>query len=377
MRALALGLVFAAIVGGEIKGGSTRTQSAPPSLQGGIELTIGGVDETRDAYIFGNVNGLALLEDGRILVADNTTHDVRAFGPDGRHLFTFGRVGAGPGDLQRPCCITSGPDRRLWIRDVGNRRYSLFELDSRQATFVRTIRGIVASPRALPDRIQWNERGLIIDIGQLPDERLQRAFLDSTGNAMRWDSLKPPPAESLAVLRSPRRVDGGQAIYYYYQPHGPTALRAHGPRGETAEAVSSNYAVSWFDAARRRITLLQRNVVPPGLSARERREADKELDDVARQTGTSRGLLPFDVPTRKPPLRSLTFDLDGRLWIERSVPDGRPREADVYERDGRRVSVMSWPAHVSLRHGTIKARTAVGVAVDSLGTNTVVRLRFR
>ena len=38
---------------------------------------------------------------------------------------------------------------------------------------------------------------------------------------------------------------------------------------------------------------------------------------------------------------------------------------------------MVWPAHVSLSHRTARGRTAVGVAFDSLGTSTVVRLRFR
>ena len=377
MRALALVAMLAALVAAESGSGRSSTQTAPPSLLGSIDLTIGSVDETRDAYMFGNVSGLALLEDGRILVADNSTHDVRAFGPDGRHLFTIGRAGAGPGDLRSPCCLTSGPGGHLWIRDVGNRRYSLFELGASQARFIRTMRQIVASPRALPDRIQWDERGRTVDIGQLPNDALQRAFLDSAGNAIRWDSLKAPPAESLAVLRSPRRVEGGMAVYYYYQPHGPSALHAHGPQGETAEAVSSNYSVSWFDASRRRLALIRREVVAPELSARERRNANSELDDVVRQTGTARSALPFDVPARKPVLRELGFDLDGRLWVERSVRDGQPREADVYERDGRRVAMMAWPAHVSLRHRTFRARTAVGIAVDSLGTNTIVRLQFR
>ena len=357
-------------------GGEAHTQPSTPALRGTIDLAIGSVDETREAYIFGTVSSLALLEDGRILVADHSTNDVRVFGPDGRHHFAIGRAGAGPGDLRTPCCLVIDRHGRLWVRDVGNRRYSIFEVGPSKATFVRTIRSQVASPRALNDRVQWDDRGRIVDLGQLPNDVMQRAFLDSTGNAS-WDTLRSPPAESLSVMRVPRRVEGGTAIYYFYQPHGPGALRAHGPRGETAEAVSSTYAVSWLDATGRRIVLIQRDMTPPELSARERREAARELDDVARQAGVARGALPFDVPARKPPLRDLGFDLDGRLWIERTVPDGQPREADVFERDGRRVGVMTWPAHVSLRHRTVRGRTAVGVAIDSLGTNTIVRLRFR
>lgn len=353
-----------------------RVQDSPVALQGTIDLTIGSAEETRDDYIFGYITSTALHDDGRILAADASTNNVRVFGPDGRHQLTFGRAGAGPGDLRNPCCMVFAPDGQLWIRDVRNRRFSIFNLDNSSATFVRTIPSHVTSPRPLPDRTSWDGQGHIIDLGQMPNGYLQRAFLDSTGRLVRLDTLKPPPAESLAVKEVRRQIEGGFSVEYFYQPHGPDALRAHGPRGEVAEAVSSNYAVSWFDASRRRIVLIRRTVSPPALSARERAEANKELDDATRDARVSRSVLPFDVPTHKPALRSLGFDLDERLWIERTVADGQPREADVYERDGRRVAIMRWPGHVSLSHRTVKGRTAIGVAVDSLGTNTIVRLRF-
>ena len=352
-------------------------QTAAPRLRGAVDLTIGSVDETRDAYLFGNVSGLLLLDDGRILVADNTTHDVRVFGTDGKHQFTIGRRGAGPGDLTRPCCLTIASDGQLWIRDNGNHRYSIFEVGPAEGKFVRTFRTHVSSPQSFSGRVAWDSRGRIVDIGQLDIDTQQRAFIDANGSVVRWDTLKPPPSESLAVMQVRRRVEGGVSTYYWYQPHGPVALRAYGPGGETADAVSSNYSVSWFDAERNRITLIQRPIPGPELSARERREANEELDRNAKDAGVARSSLPYGVPRRKAPLRDLGFDLDGRLWVEKSVPDGQPREADVYDRRGTLVAVMTWPSHIRLNHRTVRGQTAVGVAVDSLGTNTVVRLRFR
>lgn len=354
-----------------------RAQAAPARLTGVVDLTIGSVDETRDAYIFGTVSGLLLLADGRILVADNSTHDVRVFGADGRHQFTIGRAGAGPGDLARPCCLTIAADGQLWIRDNGNHRYSIFRLGPAEAKFVRTFRTHVSSPQPFPGRVAWDSQNRVVDVGQLDVDQHQRAFIDADGTVARWDTLRHPPAESLAVMRVQRRVPGGVSTYYWYQPHGPDALRAYGPRGETADAVSSNYAVSWFDADRTRVALIQRPAAGPELSARERREANEDLDRIAKDAGVTRSSLPYGVPLRKPPLQSLGFDLDGRLWVEKSVPDGRPREADVYDRRGTLVAVMTWPSHIRLGHRSVRGQTGVGVAVDSLGTNTVVRLRFR
>jgi hypothetical protein len=355
---------------------SAAAQTTPVRLQGVVDLTIGNVDETRDSYIFGNVSGLLLLADGRILVADNTTHDVRVFDGDGRYRFTIGRRGAGPGDLTRPCCLTSAADGQLWIRDVGNRRYSIFDIASTGAKFVRTLRSHVASPQALSSRINWDLQGRIVDIGQI-SEAVERAFIDRGGNVARWDTLRSPPSESLAVMRIQRRVEGGVATYWYYQPYGAYSLRAFGPSGETADAVSSNYAVTWFDAERRRITLIQRAVTGPELSRREQRIANEELDRIVKDNGVSKASLAFGVPRRKAPLLDLGFDLDGRLWVEKTVPDGQPREADVYDRRGALLAVMTWPSHIRLNSRTVRGQTAVGVAVDSLGTNTIVRLRFR
>jgi hypothetical protein len=351
-------------------------QAAPARLQGVVDLTIGSVDETRDAYIFGHVSGLLLLSDGRILVADQTTHDVRVFGTDGRHQFTIGRRGAGPGDLTRPCCLTIAADGRLWVLDTWNRRYSIFDVGSTEAKFVKVFRTHVSSPQGLSSRIAWDPRGRVVDIGQI-SEAVQRAFIDAEGNVARWDTLSAPPSDSLAVMRIQRRVQGGVATYWYYQPHGAHALRAFGPSGETADAVTSNYAVTWFDAERSRVTLILRSATGPELSRREQRAANEELDRIAKDNGISRASLAFGVPRRKAPLRDLGFDLDGRLWVEKTVPDGHPRQADVYDRRGALLAVMTWPPHIRLDHRTVRGQTAVGVAVDSLGTNTVVRLRFK
>ena len=293
-----------------------------------------------------------------------------------RYQFTIGRRGAGPGDLTRPCCLTIAADGRLWIRDVGNRRYSIFDIASTEAKFVRTVRSHVVSPQALSSRIDWDPQRRLVDIGQ-SSEAIQRAFIDAEGNVARWDTLRSPPSDSLAVMRIQRRVEGGVATYWYYQPHGAYALRAFGPSGETADAVSSNYAVTWFDAERRRITLIQRPITGPELSRREQRVANEELDRIVKDNGVSRALLAFGVPRRKAPLRDLGFDLDGRLWVEKTVPDGQPRQADVYDRRGTQLAVMTWPSHIRLDTRTVRGQTAVGVAVDSLGTNTVVRLRFK
>ncbi|HEX9563093.1 MAG TPA: 6-bladed beta-propeller, partial [Gemmatimonadaceae bacterium] len=204
-------------------GDPSAPEGATPVLHGTVDLTIGGVDEARNAFIFGYVSSLALHPDGRILVADNSTNDIRVFGPDGSYQYTLGRPGAGPGDLNRPCCLAIAADGTLWARDVINRRYSVFALGKDGAEFIRSVRQRVENPRGFLDRVAWDWHGRIVDIGHLGNG-LQRAFLDSAGSPVRWDSIPSSPAESLAVMRLERKTAGavgGVAYYYHYQPHGP------------------------------------------------------------------------------------------------------------------------------------------------------------
>ena len=62
-------------------------------------VRIGIVDGPTE-YIFGNVTGAVRLEDGSIVVADEQSGNIRRYDADGRHLWTSGRSGEGPGEYQ-------------------------------------------------------------------------------------------------------------------------------------------------------------------------------------------------------------------------------------------------------------------------------------
>ena len=60
-------------------------------------VRIGSIDGDLE-YIFGDVTGAVRLEDGSIVVADEQSYNVRRFDAGGRHMWTSGRAGEGPGD---------------------------------------------------------------------------------------------------------------------------------------------------------------------------------------------------------------------------------------------------------------------------------------
>ena len=59
-----------------------------------------GLLDGPDEYLFGNITGAFRLEDGSVVVADESIPEVRMFDAGGRHVWTSGRDGEGPGEYK-------------------------------------------------------------------------------------------------------------------------------------------------------------------------------------------------------------------------------------------------------------------------------------
>jgi hypothetical protein len=357
------------------------TARAEPRLDTAvIDLTIGGGIVADPDATFGRIGGLALGASGEIVVADAQANELRAFSAAGDFRFRVGRAGAGPGEFDGPCCLAFGDDGNLWVRDGGNARYEVSELGDTAAAYVGSVRMAHGDVnRRAP--VTFDTQGRLIDIGYRPgadgEPRTFRMHLDPAGEVVASTPVHAAPAESTAVHEVPYDNPAGGGVRYFYQPYGPGELIAHSPAGGYAYALSSRYAISWFDDEGTVVREVAGDVADgPLVSEAERLRAEAGLDQQASYIGRTRAALPFDIPARKPPLRRLFFDLDGRLWVQRNVAEGEPALADVYDPAGRRAKRVTWPAAVDLSMGIIRGGVALGVARDELDIERVVRLRI-
>lgn len=91
-----------------------------------------------------------LLSDGRIVVANGGTGELRFFGPDGKWEKSVGRRGGGPGEFENLGWLDAGVGDTLRTYDWGLRRLSVF---SAEGAFIRPVSlltgGEVSSPRPL------------------------------------------------------------------------------------------------------------------------------------------------------------------------------------------------------------------------------------
>lgn len=335
-----------------------------------------------DAATFEQVGGIARDGVGRTVVVAAAADEIRVFGPDGAFLFSFGSRGGGRGELRAACCPAFGPEGLLWVRDRGNARYQAFELgeegaEVRRALSIQHNSPTLWAPTTFDDQGRLVDAGLLVD-QQTRDTRPVRVHMNTaTGEVEGAARLPQPPAERMGRASVTGTVDGRESTFYLYHPHGPRSLLAHGPGGWWADAVSDTYAVRLAGPDGSVRVVEGPGGEGPPLSEDERAEARETLDGYRERFDLAEDEIPFGVPERKPPLRALFFDGEGRLWVELNAGGSR-REAHVYAPDGTPVARYAWPGEVRLDvRAWIGAEEAIGVE-EPIGpaTERLVRLRF-
>lgn len=379
-------VLFAVVLGVSIA--ASAQQPAPPRWRGNVELTIGGEDAA-DGADFASISGLAVDAAGRIFVADRQDNQIKVFSPSGALVQKFGRAGSGPLEFKRLATITFGPDGLLWARDEGNARMLAFDVTKSPFANARTVplRNMTGGSRMTPI---FESAGIMVDESITFDKKLDafrpvRQRISSTGDITRADTI-PVPGDAFAGIHKFTKVQtnaGGTSVSSYTipQPYGPRWLRAYGPGGLRAEAMSSRYEVHVYGADGRLLRTLRRAVPPVRLSASEAKAAEKQLNERAETHKVARSAIPFGVPSSKAPLEALCWTIDGHLWVQRSVADGRPSEADVYDAAGKWIAVAEWPSKLDAMNQAvtpaIRGQSMLAVTRDSSDVESVVRVRFR
>jgi hypothetical protein len=342
-----------------------------------VDLRIGAMGGA-GPEAFGRISGLLGDRQGRILVADVLSDEVRVFDPQGAFLFSFGGRGSGPEEFSGPCCLGQGPDGRVWVRDGGNQRYSIVQVDDNGGRFLTSLR-MAHSDVNFWAPVTFSTAGNLIDIGHRASRsgeiELIRFEVSEGGEVLDSTPVPAPSPEDLGQFQVVRETAEGNARLFFSQPFAPGHLVAHGPRGSWAEGLGSEYSVQVHGPTAD--YAIDRQTEGPLLSPREKDLGQQVLERDARRAGRRPGDMPYTIPDRKPSLRSLFFDSTGRLWIERNTPDGEPRIADVWSTDGTLERRIQWPREISLQPPAwVGDGWGLGILRDSLDVEYVVRVRF-
>src|SRR5690625_3315446 len=118
-----------------------------------------GVVDGEPAYQLDRVAGVLRLSDGRVVVANAGTQELRYYDAGGGHLVTVGGAGSGPGEFRGLASIARLPGDSLLALDQGSSQLSVFGPDGE---FVRSW--FVESPGRghFPQRVLAGEDGSVL-----------------------------------------------------------------------------------------------------------------------------------------------------------------------------------------------------------------------
>ncbi len=86
-----------------------------------------GVQEGEEPYQLHRAAGSVRLADGRIVVLNAGSRELRFYGPEGTHQRSVGREGEGPGEFRFPTRLRKVSEDTLLVWDQGLQRISLFD----------------------------------------------------------------------------------------------------------------------------------------------------------------------------------------------------------------------------------------------------------
>ncbi|MBI4697702.1 MAG: NHL repeat-containing protein [Nitrospirae bacterium] len=75
---------------------------------------------------FSEPSDVSVSKDGRVYIVDGVNNSVKVFNQNGKHVFSFGKIGSGNGEFRSPLGIDVDSSGRVYIADSGNRRIQIF-----------------------------------------------------------------------------------------------------------------------------------------------------------------------------------------------------------------------------------------------------------
>ncbi len=369
-------LVFAAACGGEAGGAADWAGTVEDSA--GVQLvlntltplwgqgdawtledvmTIGEAAGNPD-YQFGQISGIGVTTDGRIILVDQQAQHLKIFSPEGTYERTIGQPGSGPGEFGPgvgPVLVGRGDT--LIIPDLGNQRVNVMKSDGSDPASFR-----MSFDRGIPAR--WDMMGdgdLVYQLRSLnlPNTE-QRDTLDLIVRADYTGAI-------IDTVMTPRRgesftfTEDGQPKRLIFAPEPIWSVVG---ADAVSFAVNDAFRISVYDATG---TLTRVITLPVERQAVTQGDIDFFIDTVER-LATEQGAPPqqielllstFNFADYFPAFLQMMPGPDGSLWVQRVQQptllsaeeqqtwnpqlDMGSTDWDVFDAEGRYLGVVQMP----------------------------------
>jgi hypothetical protein len=331
-----------------------------------------GVAEGDSVYQMDRVRTALRLGDGRIVVANAGSQQIRWYDARGRHMASAGREGGGPGEFRGLNTLRRLPGDSVLAYDLMAFRLSWFDPGGR---FVRSM------PLQPVDQVPPRFVDRFAD-GSLLLSSSVRTMGNSTQSGIRRDTLlwlragaDGVPVDSLPVTA------GAESSFQFMMEGGQiqsmNILNLPFMRNVHTAASGNRYWQGTTDAYEivlRRADGTPERIVRRGMEPMPVRGA--WLDSLRRVQVAEHGpeagksLDQVQIPERLPAFERLLVDDGGNLWVQRTpMPGIVPPEWDVFDAEGQMLGTVTMPAGFRATH--IGADFVLGVWTDEDGVEYV------
>jgi len=306
-------------------------------------------------YQFGRVTGGVVLSDGRIIIADALSHNLRFFSPQGEHLFTTGREGSGPGEFAGVVNLYLGPGDTILAVDRQSQQASRIGPDGTWFGSFSTA----PQDGFWPGR--WEDDGTSGEIvSMLRPLRGEAAPADARFALVVRRDLHGAFLDTLARLpaRQSTTVSGEDWLRHYYRGGSHYDLCA----GMLVTGHSDEFRFVWRrpDGSVERIATLDREKMP--LTAEDQRlffrSMEADFAEVGRSTGEAAAIksrVRFE--DTYPAWRLFVCGPAGSILVQRNLTisetfpdvitssdDPHGGRWDAFDREGRYLGLATLPA---------------------------------
>jgi len=319
-----------------------------------------------EEYQFNEVVPSGLASDGRggLLVLDSQGKRVLRYGPDGEHAATYGREGAGPGELGQPLGLDAGPGDTIWVSDFSNTRLTGYPRDGGAA---RSLPFPENSGFPNP-RLAATEAGFLLHFRPMFDFR-RMAGGGGDGGAggeeeparlalVRYDRESLAPGDTLwTTAEAPMdmvQIEAGDRmmVMMMAREFHPAFRWAAFSDGGLVVSDSAAYLLQLVDADGRVRRRVERDPAPKAVTEADREAARERAREQSRESGGIRigGGGPDDAMRERmleerlskmtfsdvlPRIVGLGVDAQDRIWVgvREDGTEGVAR-IDLYDRDG-------------------------------------------
>ncbi len=305
-----------------------------------------GVMEGAPAYELQHAMGAARIADGSIVIADAASGELRCFDSEGRHLWTSGGQGDGPGEFQNIGWLHRLGDS-LAAYDPSLRRVSVFD---DRGDLGRAVNLASSGGRGRPSALGVMHDGSIV-VSALPTLNVL-AHADGIVQASGW-LLRYDPHGALrdtidSMAGSQQYISTiGSRRGMIPLPFGTRSVVAVSPTNIYA-GNSGSYEVRRYDDRGALETVLRRlrpirPMTPELIEAYRRARLERATSDIERELiGQVLDAVPF--PDVLPAFTSLIVDTRGHLWMADFLAPGELEQTySVFAPEGHLLGAVSVP----------------------------------